>query len=66
VQRAGLKLQQKKDPYLLRVVNREPMLQELEITYEVLSVPIILSKYYKEIDLDVFRMATYNIILGLP
>jgi hypothetical protein len=66
VQRAGLKLQQKKDPYLLRVVNREPMLQELEITYKVLSVPIILSKYYKEIDLDIFRIATYNIILGLP
>jgi hypothetical protein len=42
------------------------MLQELEITYKVLSVPIILSKHYKEIDLDIFRIATYNIILGLP
>ena len=42
------------------------MLQELEINYKVLSVPITLSKYYKEIDLDVFRIATYNIILGLP
>ena len=41
------------------------MLQELEITYKVLSVLIILSKYYKEIDLDVFRIATYNVILGL-
>jgi hypothetical protein len=65
VWRAGLKLQQKKDPYLLRVTNREPILQELEITYEVLSIPIKLSKHYKEIDLDVFRIATYNIILGL-
>jgi hypothetical protein len=42
------------------------MLQELEITYKVLSVPIKLSKYYKEIDLDIFRIATHNIILGLP
>ena len=42
------------------------MLQELEINYEVFSVPITLSKYYKELDLDVFRIATYNIILGLP
>ena len=42
------------------------MPQELEITYEVLSVPIKLSKHYKEIDLDIFRIATYNIILGLP
>jgi hypothetical protein len=50
----------------LRVANREPMLQELEINCEVLSVPITLSKHYEEIDLDVFRIATYNIILGLP
>ena len=42
------------------------MLQESEITCEVLSVPIKLSKHYKEIDLDIFRIATYNIILGLP
>ena len=42
------------------------MLQELEINYKVLSVPITLSKHYKEIDLDIFRIATYNIILGLP
>jgi hypothetical protein len=50
----------------LRVANREPMLQELEINRKVLSVPITLSKYYKELDLDVFGIATYNIILGLP
>ena len=43
----------------MRVVNREPILQEL-------SIPITLSKHYKEIDLDVIRIATYNIILGLP
>ena len=42
------------------------MLQELEITYKVLFVSIKLSKYYKEITLDIFRIATYNIILGLP
>jgi hypothetical protein len=41
------------------------MPQELEITCKVLSVPITLSKHYKEIDLDVFRIATHNIILGL-
>ena len=66
VQRAGLQLQQKKDLYLLHVANREPMPQELEITYKVSSVPITLSKHYKDIDLDVFRIATHNIILGLP
>ena len=66
VRRARLQLQQKKDPYLLHVANREPMPQESEITYEVSSVPITLSKHYKDIDLDIFRIATHNIILGLP
>jgi hypothetical protein len=42
------------------------MPQELEITREVSSVPIKLSTHYEEIDLDVFRIATHNIILGLP
>ena len=42
------------------------MPQESEITRKVLSVPIKLSKHYKEIDLDIFRIATHNIILGLP
>ena len=42
------------------------MPQELEITRKVLSVPIKLSKHYEEITLDVFRIATHNVILGLP
>jgi hypothetical protein len=42
------------------------MLQELEINYKVSSVPITLSKHYEEIDLDVFGIATHDIILGLP
>jgi hypothetical protein len=42
------------------------MPQELEITHKVLSVPMKLSKHHEEMDLDVFRMATHNIILGLP
>jgi hypothetical protein len=42
------------------------MPQELEINRKVLSVPITLSKHYEEIDLDIFGIATYDIILGLP
>jgi hypothetical protein len=42
------------------------MPQESEITHEVSSVPMKLSKHHEEIDLDVFGMATYDIILGLP
>jgi transposase InsO family protein len=42
------------------------MPQESEITHEVSSVPMKLSKHHEEIDLDVFGMATHDIILGLP
>lgn len=49
----------------MRVANRELILEKLEITYKVLSVPISLRDYYKEINLDAFKIATYNIILGL-
>lgn len=42
------------------------MPQESEITREVSSVPMTLSKHHEEINLDVFGMATHDIILGLP
>jgi hypothetical protein len=41
------------------------MLAELEITYKVLSVLLQIQNYFEQLDLDVFRMATHNIILGL-
>jgi hypothetical protein len=41
------------------------MLAELEITYKVLSVLLQIQNYFKQLDLDAFRIATYNIILGL-
>ena len=42
------------------------MPEESEITHEVTDVWMNLQGHYKEISLDVFRMATYNVILGLP
>jgi hypothetical protein len=65
VWQARLKLQQKQNPYLLRVANRELMLAELEITYKVLSVPLQIQNHLEQLDLDAFGIATYNVILGL-
>jgi hypothetical protein len=42
------------------------MPKEAEITHEVVLAPITLDRHYKEITLDVFRIATHDIILGLP
>jgi hypothetical protein len=66
VWRARLKPQRKQNPYPLRVANGEPMLAESEITHEVLSVLLQIQNHFKQLDLDAFRMATYNVILGLP
>ena len=65
VQRARLKLQQKQNPYLLRVANRELILKELEVTYKVLSITLKIQDYKEQLDLDALGIATYNIILGL-
>ena len=62
---AGLRPQRKKEPYPLRVANGEPMPEESEITHEVTDVRMNLQGHYKEISLDVFRMATHDVILGL-
>ena len=65
VQRAGLNLQQKQNPYPLRVANRELMPKELEVTYKVLSITLRIQNYKEQLDLDALEIATYNIILGL-
>jgi hypothetical protein len=39
---------------------------EDQITHEVIRVPLQIHQHHEEIDLDVFEMATHDIILGLP
>ena len=65
VQQARLKLQQKKNLYLLRVANRELMPKEAEVTYKVLSVALKIQNYKEQLDLDALGIATYDVILGL-
>jgi hypothetical protein len=66
MQRAGLTPQHYKQAYLLQVANRQLMLGEDQITHEVTHVPLQIHQHHKEIDLDVFKIATHDIILGLP
>ncbi len=41
------------------------MLKRSEVTYKVLLVPINMQGHYKKINLDVFKIATYDVILEL-
>jgi hypothetical protein len=63
--RAGLKPSLKKDSYLLHVANRERMLYKLLIKHEVVT-KLDIQEHYEKICLDVFSLAAYDIILGLP
>ena len=63
---AGLRPQRKEQPYPLRVANGEPMPEESEITHEVTDIQMNIYRHHEEITLDVFGMATHDVILGLP
>ena len=63
---ARLKPLKKRNLYLLYVVNRSKILGAKIIKYKVISIFIEILGYTKRITLDYLRLATYNIILGLP
>ena len=64
--RAGLKPRRKKKSYTLFVANGQPMPGETEITHEVTGVTLDIHGHQEKLDLDVFGLATHDIILGLP
>ena len=66
VRKAGLTQLRKQQPYPLHVANGEPMPNEERITHEVRQVTLSIQEHEEKIDLDVFGLATHDIILGLP
>ena len=65
VRKAGLTQLRKQQPYPLHVANGEPMPNEERITHEVRQVTLSIQEHEEKIDLDVFGLATHDIILGL-
>ena len=66
VREARLTQLRKQQPYPLHVANGEPMPNEERITHEVRQVTLSIQEHEEELDLDVFGLATHDIILGLP
>jgi hypothetical protein len=62
VLKARLRPLRKHTPYPLYIANGE----ETRITHEVTSVTLNIQKHQEKITFDVFRLATHDIILGLP
>jgi transposase InsO family protein len=63
---AGLRPLRKEESYPLHVANGQPMPGETTITHEVTKVTLRIQDHQEELDLDVFGLATHDIILGLP
>jgi hypothetical protein len=66
VERAGLMLRYKTNPYPLRVANGELMPGEENVTLEVRGAPLQLQDHKETLDLDILRTAAHDVILGLP
>ena len=63
---AGLRPLRKEESYPLHVANGQPMPGGNQITHEVTGVTLSIQDHQEKLDLDVFRLATHDIILGLP
>jgi len=65
VQLAGLLTRKKKEPYNLQIADGLELLIG-SISEETTSLYLIIQRHRKEISLDIVRIATYYIILGMP
>jgi hypothetical protein len=63
---AGLRPLRKEESYPLHVANGQPMPGGNQITHEVTGVTLSIQDHQEKLDLDVFGLATHDIILGLP
>ena len=63
---ARLRPLRKEESYPLHVTNGQPMPGGNQITHEVTRVTLSIQDHQEKLDLDVFRQATHDIILGLP
>ena len=66
VDRAGLSLRYKDDPYPLRIANGELMPGEERITLEVRGASLQVQNHEERVNLDILSTATHDVILGLP
>ncbi len=65
VQSADLLTRKKKELYSLQIADGLELLIG-SISEETTSLYLIIQRHRKEISLDIVRIATYHIILGIP
>ena len=64
VQLAGLPTKKKRYPYQLQVVDGSDL--SGGVGEETPFLPVIIQRHYEEIAFNIVRMATHDIVLGIP
>ena len=67
ISRKGLATQRKKDAYDLTVIDGSPLPSEDgRVDTETIPLPIAIQHHHEELTFDIVRMATHDIVLGMP
>ena len=67
VDRKGLPTQKKKDVYSLVTIDGDPLKDNDEmIIEEIIPLTMTLQQHHEELTLDIVRMASHDIVLGMP
>ena len=67
VQQLGIPTRMKKRPYKITVVDGSPLPGNKEgVDEETIRIPVSIGTHHEEVAFDVIRMATHDIVLGLP
>jgi hypothetical protein len=60
-------IREKKEPYLLSIINRIAIKQDKGIIrYETIPIRVIIRRYIEEINLDIIKINNYQVIFGVP
>jgi hypothetical protein len=60
-------IQEKKEPYLLSIINRTAIKQNKRIVqHEIILMQVIIRKHIEEINLDMVKINSYQIIFNIP
>jgi hypothetical protein len=60
-------IREKKEPYLLSIINRIVIKQDKGIIrYKTIPIQIIIKKYIKKISLDIIKINSYQVIFNIP
>jgi hypothetical protein len=67
IKQLNMPIREKKEPYLLSVIDRTAIKQDKGIIrYKTIPIRVIIGKYIEEINLDIIKINSYQVIFSIP